>query len=167
MFIYCTVSLKKFHPVLLSNGLAWNPADDMMYYIDSHAKSIYSYVYDNEIGMIKDKKVLIDYAQDDALALPDGMCTDEKGRLWVASFGAQRVTCWDPETKQKVMTVMIPGAKNITSCCFGGPNYEWLFVTSAAGMLTEEELEAFPNSGSLFVIKDLGTRGTPANKFNL
>jgi len=164
LFIVC---LRKFHPVLLSNGLAWNLADDVMYYIDSYAMCMYSYSYNKDSGLITDKQVLIDYAQDDALAIPDGMCSDDKGRLWVASFGGERVTCWDPTTKERVMTVKIPGAKNITSCCFGGPNYEWMFVTSASLRLTEDELAAYPNSGSVFVIKDLGAKGVPPNKFTM
>lgn len=95
----------------------------------------------------------------------DGMCTDEKGRIWVAMFNGQSITCWDPATKKILLTVKIPGAKCITSCCFGGPNYDWMFVTSATFSSSEQELADYPNSGDLFVIKDLGARGTPAHKF--
>ena len=140
-----------------------------MYYIDSPAKSIYTFAYSSKDGTISQQEVLIDYAKDAELAIPDGMCRDTEGRLWVASFGGQRVTCWDPKTKEpeRVMTLRIPGAKNITSCCFGGPNYEWLFVTSARYGLNDEELADYPNSGALFVVKNLGARGTPAHMFKL
>ena len=145
----------------------WNVADNVMYYIDSHTKKVYRYDFEEKEGHVRNREVFIDYAQDDALALPDGMCTDSKDRLWVASFGGERVTCWDPETKKSLLTLKIPGAKNITSCCFGGPDYEWLFVTSATFGLSEEELAAYPNSGSVFVVKDLGASGRPPNKFKL
>ena len=148
----------------MPNGIAWNLADDAMYYIDSLKKKLFSWSYSRD-GSISDQKVFIDYAKDPDLGYPDGMCTDEKGRLWVASFGNPRVTCWDPQTKERVLTVIIPGAKYVTSCCFGGPNYEWLFVTSGCGFISEEELKVYPTAGSLFVIKDLGTRGFPAHKF--
>ena len=116
---------------------------------------------------MSDQEVLVDYAKDSELGSPDGMCTDVKGRLWVASFGSARVTCWNPDTREKVLTVKIPEAINITSCCFGGPNYEWLFVTSATAAVSDENMAIYPKSGSLFVIKDLGTRGFPAHKFKM
>lgn len=152
-------------PTSVSNGLDWSRENDVMYYIDSAPKKLYTFAYNGEEASLSNQAILIDYSKDDALGFPDGMCTDAEGRLWVASFCGQRVTCWDPKTKGKLLTVKIPGAKNITSCCFGGPNYEWLFVTSATYGLSEKEFAEYPNSGALFVIKDLGTRGFPANKF--
>ena len=156
----------------LSNGLDWNAADDTMYYIDTRPKNLYKFAYDKETGTLSDRKVLIDYSQDPGLGLPDGMCVDNMGRLWVASFGVEpgsggRVTCWDPRTGERVMTLKIPGAQRITSCCFGGPDYRWLFVTSAQFGASEEELKNMPNSGALFVVKDLGAKGGPAHKFKL
>lgn len=165
---FLIAGLIKEHVVTtLSNGLDWNRDDNIMYYIDTLANSVYTFTYNRETGSLSDQKVLIDYTQDADLAHPDGMCRDVKGRLWVASFGGQRVTCWDPESKERVLTLKIPGAKRITSCCFGGPNYEWLFVTSATYGASEEELAEYPNSGALFVVKDLGVCGTPAYKFKL
>ena len=101
------------------------------------------------------------------LGLADGMCTDTEGRLWVAMCTGQSVTCWDPKTKKLLLTVRFPKAKRITSCCFGGPNYEWLFVTSGKFLATQDELAENTNSGAVFVIKDLGARGTPSHKFKL
>lgn len=137
-----------------------------MYYIDSFPKKVYSFSYNKQEGSVSNQEVLLDYCQDD-IGIPDGMTIDTKGRLWVASYFGQRVTCWDPQTKETVLTVKIPGARRITSCCFGGPNYEWLFVTSSSINATEEELSEYPNSGYLFIIKDLGAQGSPANKFKL
>ena len=165
--------VKKHSDAILSNGIGWNLADDQLYHIDSLLYKVFSYAYNRLNGSVSNQEVLIDYKQDKDLGLPDGMCTDTKGRLWVASFGStpgqtgQRVTCWDPQTKERLMTLKIPGAKRVTSCCFGGPNYEWLFVTSATFGASEEELAEYPNSGAVFVVKDLGACGFPANKFKV
>lgn len=171
-YICSMTSLMQFagpikHQVMttLSNGMDWNEEDNTMYYIDSIPKCIYSFSYNRETGTVSNQEPLVDYNQDSDLAFPDGMCRDAKGRLWVASFGGQRVTCWDPASKERLLTVKIPGAKRITSCCFGGPNYEWLFVTSASYDADEQELADYPNSGAIFVVKDLGARGVAAYKF--
>lgn len=160
-------AMKKHGDTLLSNGIGWNLADDTLYHIDSYKKGVFSWSYNKFDGSVSNQEILIDYTQDPELAMPDGMCTDDKGRLWVASFGGHRITCWNPRTKQRILTVKIPGAKNVTSCCFGGPNYEWLFVTTATKYLSEKDLKDNPNSGSVFVIKDLGARGLPAYKFKV
>ena len=136
-----------------------------MYYIDSIPKKVYSFDFDLASGIISNQKVFADYAKDDNPGFPDGMCTDSEGRLWVASFGTGMVTCWDPKTGGEVVRVNIPGARNITSCCFGGPDFNWLFVTTAHFSVREPSKE--PNAGGIFVVKNLGAKGLPANRFRL
>ena len=159
--------LTKYSDAALSNGIGWNIADNALYQIDTFALTMYKYTFNKEEGTISDRQKFIDFTghayMDGAFA--DGMCTDTEGRLWVAMFNGGSVICWDPRTKEKLMTVKIPGAKRVTSCCFGGPNYEWMFVTTASMEAKEEELEKYPNSGDIFVIKDLGARGAPPNTF--
>ena len=61
--------------------------------------------------------------------------------------------------------VEIPGAKRITSCCFGGPNLDELYVTSCAFDFTEDDYKEQPNGGSLFRVTGLGVKGTPSVKY--
>ena len=65
-----------------------------------------------------------------------------------------------------LQTVEIPGARRITSCCFGGPNLDELYVTSCADGFTDEDYAEQPNAGSLFKITGLGVRGVPSEKFS-
>jgi len=52
-------------------------------------------------------------------------------------------------------------AKNITSCCFGGPDYSELYVTSSRYGLTEGEIHSNqPLAGSVFKVTALGVCGT-------
>ena len=161
----CAGVITRHCDAILSNGLAWNLSDDTMYFVDSLKKAVFRFKYNREDGRISDQKVLVDYKSYPELGLPDGMCTDSKGRLWVVGFGAHKVTCWEPQTGKRVMDVDVPGAKHITSCCFGGPNYEWMFLTSSTAFLGADEGKDFPHNGAVFVIKDLGTRGLPPHKY--
>ena len=74
------------------------------------------------------------------------MCMDSSGRLWVAGFfSGPGITCWDPATQDKVEQIDIP-AHRVTSCCFGGPNFELLFVTSACTNVAKDEWAKFPHT---------------------
>ncbi|XP_064383141.1 regucalcin-like [Halichondria panicea] len=146
--------------VTISNGLGWSLDNKTMYYIDSPPRHIYSFDYNLADGAIANQKILVDFGKRGDIGFPDGMCTDIKGRIWVATFSGGCVSCLDPKTGDLILCVEIPGAKEITSCCFGGPDHSWLFVTCASLSPT-----AGPNGGSVFVIKDLGTKGLPANRF--
>ena len=148
----------------ISNGIGWNLDNTVMYYIDSLPRKVYAFDYNEQERTVANQRVCIDYAKDDSLGLPDRMCVDVQGRAWVTGFFGQAVTCWDMNTREMVDQIKVP-AKRITSCCFGGPNYEWLFVTSACYRIETAEREEFPHSGGIFVVKGLGTRGAPAYQF--
>ena len=72
--------------------------------------------------------------------------------------------CAFPGTQLQV--VELPGASGITSCCWGGSNYDELYVTSfrsLTGSETNEEIYGKePNAGSLFRVTGLGVKGLPA-----
>ena len=43
---------KKLSPVSISNGIAWNMDDDIMYYIDSPSRKVVAFEYDARNGTI-------------------------------------------------------------------------------------------------------------------
>lgn len=55
-------------------------------------------------------------------------------------------------------------AKNITSVCFGGPDYATLYVTSSSLGLTPEEVIGQP-AGATFAVTGLGVKGTTPEEF--
>ena len=64
-----------------------------------------------------------------------------------------------------MQTIKFP-VPRMTSCCFGGKNYDELFVTSSRTGQTEEEDKQFPLAGSVFKVTGLGVKGTPPNSFS-
>ena len=62
--------------------------------------------------------------------------------------------------------IPVEGARFTTSCCFGGPNLDELFVTSAVHGANDEQRKTVQSrAGSVFRITGLGVKGTPSQKF--
>ena len=67
-------------------------------------------------------------------------------------------------TGEKLRIVTLPATK-ITSCCFGGPKFDILYVTTSTHHMTTEEAANQPLAGSIFAVKNLGVKGLPANAY--
>ncbi|XP_006906961.1 regucalcin isoform X2 [Pteropus alecto] len=92
--------------------------------------------------------------------IPDGMCIDADGKLWVACYNGGRVIRLDPETGKRLQTVKLPVDKT-TSCCFGGKDYSEMYVTCARDGMDPEGLIRQPKAGGIFKITGLGVKGIP------
>ena len=147
--------------VSISNGLAWSPDHKIFYYIDTPTRQVRAFDYDLETGNISNPRVVVEIPSE--MGFPDGMTSDMDGRLWIALWGGSRVSKWDPLTGRKEAEIAIP-APQVTSCVFGGPRRDILYVTSARVGLDESTLEKYPLSGALFQIQTQ-TEGMPTFEF--
>lgn len=152
--------------VTVANGIAWSADNKTMFFIDSPLKVIYAFDFDAESGNINNRRVAIHVEN----GFPDGMTIDTEDKLWVACFSAGRVVRYDPQSGKELQVVEIP-SKRTTSCCFGGDNFEDLYVTSCAAHVSVEDLsleqvlKEEPLAGSVFRVTGLGVRGQAANKY--
>ena len=131
----------------ISNGIAWTSDYRTMYYIDTPTQEVVAYDYDLEGGKISAGRTVIKI--DPSLGHPDGMTIDKEGKLWIAHWGGSGVYRWDPETGQLLTSIEV-AAPHTTSCCFGGPDFDTLFITTARKGLTAKQLEQAPLSGGIF-----------------
>ncbi|XP_026876577.2 regucalcin [Electrophorus electricus] len=155
--------VKHLDQVDLSNGLDWSPDHHIFYYIDSLKYMVEAFDYDLQTGGISNRRMVYRLKEDEGI--PDGMCIDAEGKLWVACYNGGRVICIDPQTGTRLQTVQLPVAK-ITSCCFGGKNYSDLYITSATKGMDEEALAKQPEAGSIFKVTGLGVKGIPSYSFS-
>lgn len=154
--------------VNVSNGMTWSPDNQSMFYVDSYSRIVYSFGFDAASGTLSNKQVFLDFNVRDEYkdcGCPDGMTVDSNGKLWLACYDAGRVINIDPETGKLLRSVSLPVSRT-TSCCFGGENYDDLYVTSAWRGLSTERLCAEPLAGSIFKVSGLGVKGFPAYTFN-
>ncbi len=141
---------KALDNITISNGLAWTSDMKTMYYIDSPTKQVAAFDYDVDSGEISNKRIVVTIP--DGEGIPDGMTIDADGNLWVAQWGGYKVSKWNPKTGERLGEIAVP-AKQVTSCVFGGEELNELYITSARRGLDEEELAAYPHSGSVFRVK--------------
>ncbi|XP_055963326.1 regucalcin isoform X2 [Sorex fumeus] len=104
------------------------------------------------------------YTMEKEEQIPDGMCIDIEGKLWVACYNGGRVIRLDPETGKRLQTVKLPVDKT-TSCCFGGKDYSELYVTTARDGMAPEGLVKQPEAGGIFKITGLGVKGIPPQAY--
>lgn len=139
----------------LSNGLGWSPDNRTMYHTDSLTRVITAYDYDLDSGGMRAPRPFVV----DALpAVPDGLTVDAGGCVWGVKWDGWRVVRYTP-TGRVDREVALP-VQQPTSCAFGGPDLEVLFVTSAREGLSDAALAEQPLAGSVFAI-DAGTQGLP------
>jgi sugar lactone lactonase YvrE/DNA-binding IclR family transcriptional regulator len=143
------------------NGLGFSPDNLRMYFTDSFRKTVYEYDYDLGAGTIVNRRPLIVFDADDGK--PDGLTVDSQGCLWVAVWDAWQLARFSP-TGEELMRIRLPVPRP-TSCCFGGPALQTLYVTSASVRMSEQALAAAPLSGALFALEVAGVRGLPETTF--
>jgi sugar lactone lactonase YvrE len=158
------LTLKKhLDQITISNGMAWTPDNQTLYYIDSPTQQVNAYHFDLEKGAIAFERIAIQIPI--SMGTPDGMCIDQEGKLWVGHYGGYGVYRWDPVSGVLIEKVDLP-APNVTSCAFGGENMDTLLVTTARENLNESQLEEYPLSGDVFLIKT-NTKGFLPNPCTL
>lgn len=143
------------------NGLGFSPDNTRLYFTDTFRKTVYEYDFDLAAGTIAQRRPLIVFDAEDGK--PDGLTVDSEGCLWVAVWDAWRVSRFSPQGEE-LMRIRLPVPRP-TSCGFGGPTLQTLYVTSASVRLSGEALAAAPLSGALFALEIPGVRGLPETLF--
>jgi sugar lactone lactonase YvrE len=139
----------------ISNGIGWSPDNRTMYFTDTPSRRIYRYDFDAASGTIANRRVFVEVDPGDGG--PDGMTVDAEGCVWSAQFDRWCVNRYDPDGKLE-RSVRLP-VQRPTTCMFGGPDLDTLYITSAAMGLGDQK-----NAGGLFAL-DPGVRGLPEPRF--
>jgi sugar lactone lactonase YvrE len=149
-----------FGGVTISNGIIWSNNHKTLYYIDTPLRNVRAWDYNLETGDISNERIVVSIPE--SMGGPDGMTIDEEGKLWIALWGGNMVGRWDPETGELIGKVEVP-APNVTSCAFGGPDLDVLYITTAGGD-NQKMKENFPLAGSVFKVIP-GIKGVRADFF--
>jgi sugar lactone lactonase YvrE len=142
-------------PYKITNGPTFSLDGRTLYHADTARRIVYKFAF-NALGELSGKAVFVRFEDD--WGYPDGMTTDCEGYVWIAHWGAGRVSRFSPEGYlDRVIRLPTP---QITSCVFAGPDLDRMFITSAALDQHDD-----PLAGALFEV-DPGVRGLPTQAFD-
>ncbi|PXX98650.1 SMP-30/gluconolactonase/LRE family protein [Halomonas sp. LBP4] len=136
----------------VANGPAISPDGATLYHSDTPLGVIYAFDLSPD-GELSNKREHVRFNA--TQGFPDGMTCDVEGGLWVAHWDGGRVSRFRPDGGLDE-TLTLP-ASRVTSCTFGGPRLDQLFITSAAVERDEEGL-----AGGLFRVKPCVSGVMPA-----
>jgi sugar lactone lactonase YvrE len=143
----------------IPNTLACSPDARTLYVADSKQGVLNAHAVGPD-GALGEARPFADACGGEAT--PDGSAVDAEGYLWNAQWGGWRIVRYAPDggvDRILQMPVCQP-----TSCAFGGPDLDVLFITSAREGLSEDALAAQPLAGGLFACRP-GVRGLPLPAF--
>lgn len=147
----------------ISNGMAWSADGRYFFFIDSLKRNIRRFEIDETGGQIQLLREKVVYQSKHHDELPDGMCVDIDGNLWVAFWGGFRIACINPNTGEEVAEIKLP-VPNVTSCNWIGPDFDELVITTAREGLDEQEILSYPQSGHIFRCK-VSAKGKDVQRF--
>jgi len=109
----------------LTNGIGFSPDGKMIYHADSSGP--YLIVHDVAAnGTMSNRRTI---AQMTGGTIPDGLCVDEAGCIWVAVYGGRCAARYTPDGKLE-RKIDVP-AKAVTSVCFGGKDRRDFYIVTA------------------------------------
>lgn len=146
--------------VTTSNGLAWSPDESLLYYVDTATQRVDCFDYDSLHGSLGKRSAFA--AIESSAGLPDGLCVDRDGFVWVAVYGAGAIYRYAPNGRlDEKLAVPV---RWVTSLTFGGPDLHDLFLTSGTRRMSADERSGQPMAGRLLVSK-IDVEGLPSHRY--
>jgi sugar lactone lactonase YvrE len=112
----------------ISNGIVWTPDGGTCFYIDSPTLRVDAFDA-GPAGTLSGRRPVIEMPDEPAGVVPDGMCLDTEGGLWVAMWGASQVRRYRRDGSLDLV-VPVP-TRLVTACTFGGPDLTDLYITTS------------------------------------
>ena len=110
----------------ISNGIGFSPDGRLLYHVDSSSRGLWVHDVDAD-GNLSGRRHI--GRANFERGIPDGMCVDVDGNLWVAHVSGRRVVKLD-KNGEFLDEIPIP-ARWVTSCAIGGEDWTDLYVVSA------------------------------------
>ena len=137
-----------------SNGMGFSPDLKKFYWTCSTRRKIFEFDYDRPTGRISGERLFYQAGPDEGI--PDGMTVDCNGHIWSARWDGYSAAHHAPDGTV-LERFRFPVAK-VSSLCFGGPDLDQFFVTTAGGVPGTQS-----DDGTVYQWR-AGVRGAPEFK---
>jgi D-xylonolactonase len=132
-----------------SNGMGFSPDLRTFYWTCSTRRHIYAFDYDRATGSLANERLFYQATEDEGI--PDGMTVDTAGHVWSTRWDGFALVHHAPDGRV-LEAFKFPVAK-VSSVCFGGPDLDQMFLTTAGGASGTDTLD-----GAIFQLS-AGARG--------
>ncbi len=152
-----------FEQVHLTNGLAFSPGGERMYFSDSApaVRILCCCDYDPDSGEPGGPRLFFDTRA--VAGRPDGGTVDADGCYWMAGVGGWQLLRLTPAGE--IDRVVDMPVERPTKPMFGGRDLDVLYVTSSALGITPGTESRQPQAGGLFAVTGLGATGVAQKRF--
>jgi D-xylonolactonase len=130
----------------VTNGPAFSLDGRTMYHSDSALQRVYAFDLAAD-GSAANRRIFAEFGPGEGY--PDGMTVDAENCLWIAFWDGWCLRRLSP-SGERLLDLAMP-VQRPTSCAFGGPALDCLFITSASRGLTRAEIAEQPSAGGLFM----------------
>jgi len=142
------------------NGISFSPDNRLMYMTDSFSCRIDVFDYDAVDGAIYNRRHFADVPLGRGIC--DGSTVDADGCFWSANMDGWCVTRYDPRGRID-MVINLP-VRRVSSLCFGGPDLDTLYITTARRRMGDKELAQQPLAGNVLAVRP-GVKGLAEPEF--
>jgi sugar lactone lactonase YvrE len=141
----------------IPNGIDVNPTGDRVWWVDSPTQTIVTLDVNPATGSLEDPQPWAHIPE--SWGIPDGLCADQDGGVWVALFGGGAIIHFTAEAAHD-HTITIP-VSHVTSVAFDASNT--LIVTSGNVLLSDNEKKSAIGAGGLWAVspREHRTAGLP------
>ncbi len=144
----------------IPNGLDWTDDGRQLLFIDTPSRRVDRFDVGPSGRTLSDRRPAFEIP--DGAGWPDGMTLDADGFAWVCLWDGWAVVRYAPDGRID-RRIELPAAQ-VTSCAFGGPDLDELFVTTGQEGFPPGGLADQPHAGGVFRCRP-GVRGRPTRRF--
>ncbi|MCJ7735206.1 MAG: SMP-30/gluconolactonase/LRE family protein [Anaerolineales bacterium] len=132
-----------------ANGIGFSPDGRTIYVADQRNYQIVALDYDPDSGTTSNRRIFATLNEENGM--PDGLTVDAEGYIWNGHWAGWKLTRYAPDGSIE-RQIKFP-VQHVISLAFGGPDLDFLYVTTSAWDFTDQDWEKQPQAGDLFLVK--------------